>query len=299
MFSSFSHQFSSVNGRSTTRLHTGKPQVKPVQAARAVSSVRQWVWCACLPETTSPTKSIQQLHLPGQNQFNIPDFKELPKLTVAVDVDEVLARFLDALNLYCKDRHGMVYDIADYDKYEFAKIWGCSSEYAAHIVHEFFTSEHFLEGVCVVPGSKEALDQLSSMTDVNLEIVTSRQNVITKPTKRWIYSNFPGIFGDRVHICNQWSLEGKQRSKSEVCLQIGADILIDDNPRYAVECAKKGIQVLLFDWQSTYPWAQQLPQEWVDHELITVVKSWQEIELELLLVVAERSESGQVQSSSV
>ena len=37
---------------------------------------------------------------------------------------------------------------------------------------------------------------------------------------------------------------------------IGATVLIDDNPRYAVECAAAGIDVLLYDWNLGYPWSK-------------------------------------------
>ena len=38
--------------------------------------------------------------------------------------------------------------------------------------------------------------------------------------------------------------------------EIGATVLIDDNPRYAVECAAAGIDVLLYDWNLGYPWSK-------------------------------------------
>ena len=41
-----------------------------------------------------------------------------------------------------------------------------------------------------------------------------------------------------------------------VCREIGATVLIDDNPRYAVECASAGIDVLLYDWNDSYPWSK-------------------------------------------
>ena len=36
---------------------------------------------------------------------------------------------------------------------------------------------------------------------------------------------------------------------SPCCSAIGAEVLIDDNPAYAKECAEAGIHVLLYDWQ--------------------------------------------------
>ena len=40
---------------------------------------------------------------------------------------------------------------------------------------------------------------------------------------------------------------------------IGADVLIDDNVGYAMDCADAGIQVLLYDWEDSYPWSK-LPE---------------------------------------
>lgn len=59
-----------------------------------------------------------------------------------------------------------------------------------------------------------------------------------------------------VYFGNHWSLSGPVRKKSEICKSIGAQILIDDNPTYAVECAAAGIHVLLFDWNDSYPWSK-------------------------------------------
>lgn len=43
------------------------------------------------------------------------------------------------------------------------------------------------------------------------------------------------------------------------CRSIGADVLIDDNVGYALDCANNGIQVLLYDWEDSYPWSK-LPE---------------------------------------
>ena len=42
--------------------------------------------------------------------------------TVAVDVDEVLGRFLHSLNQYVESHHGQCYDLQDYFEYNFAKV---------------------------------------------------------------------------------------------------------------------------------------------------------------------------------
>lgn len=208
------------------------------------------------------------------------------------------------------------------------QIWKCDQERSAYLVHEFFKSPYFLDGIPAMPGTttlqntalpsylvsstaprvnaqqhagaKDALQRLKPHTE--LVVVTSRQNVIQEVTRDWVDTNFPDIFSE-VHFGNHWAKSGASRSKSDMCLDVGADILIDDNPRYAYECATKGMDVLLYNWKHQYPWAQQ-PPEYVlscvlkkfcatrrchqsltgvflcrlQHEKITVVSDWDEIE---------------------
>ena len=58
-----------------------------------------------------------------------------------------------------------------------------------------------------------------------------------------------------MHALTQ-QLCGAGCERSAARRDIGASVLIDDNPRYAVECAEAGIDVLLYDWQLGYPWSK-------------------------------------------
>ncbi|GFR45912.1 hypothetical protein Agub_g7369 [Astrephomene gubernaculifera] len=208
-----------------------------------------------------------------------------PRLRVAVDVDEVLGRFLFALNQFCKDRYGMEYGVSDYWIYEFAKIWNCSQEHSNHIVHEFFKSQHFTEGIPVIPGALEALTRLSE-AQYELVVVTSRQHVIQDVTLDWLDRHYGGLFQE-VYFGNHFALEGKSRKKSDICKTIGAKVLIDDNPSYAQECAAAGINVLLYDWDGAYPWSKLPASGVVNKELIRVVRDWGEVEQELALLAPQ------------
>ena len=89
------------------------------------------------------------------------DTSSSKNLRVAVDVDEVLARFLHGLNMYVKDTHSMHYSEENYFEYNFARVWQCDQETSAQIVHAFFESEeHFRSGLEVLPGAKSALKSL-------------------------------------------------------------------------------------------------------------------------------------------
>jgi len=203
------------------------------------------------------------------------------RLRVAVDVDEVLGRFLHSLNKFCLEEYDLEYDISDYAQYDFASVWGCSLDEANHRVHDFFESRHFAVGILPIPGAYNSLQRLKETCD--LVVVTSRQHIIQQPTLRWISQHFPETFSE-VHFGNHWALSGTSRKKSEICSEIGATVLIDDNPRYAEDCAKAGMQVLLYDWMLSYPWAKTA--EGPQHPSICRVKDWDEVEaaLELLAI---------------
>ncbi|RWW34774.1 hypothetical protein GW17_00000445, partial [Ensete ventricosum] len=60
---------------------------------------------------------------------------------------------------------------------------------------------------------------------------------------------------------------------------LGAHVLIDDNPKYALECAEVGIRVLLFDYHNSYPWCKAGSA--TSHPMVTKVHNWQEVEQHL------------------
>ncbi|XP_021750046.1 uncharacterized protein LOC110715746 [Chenopodium quinoa] len=199
------------------------------------------------------------------------------KIVVAVDVDEVLGNFVSALNRFIADRYSSVHSVSEYYVYEFFKIWNCSRDEADIRVHEFFKTPYFKNGIYPLPGAQKTLNKLSSFC--TLSVVTSRQNVIKDHTIEWLEKHYSGLF-DEIHFGNHFALDGKSKPKSEICRSMGAKVLIDDNPRYALECAEVGIRVLLFDYQNTYPWCKTGSNN--QHPLVTKVHDWEEVEQQLL-----------------
>lgn len=193
----------------------------------------------------------------------------------------VLGRFIHSLNNFCLEEYGVQYDISDYHVYDFAKVWQCSQDESNHKVHAFFKSHHFAAGIEVIPGSLESLVRLRD--DCSLVVVTSRQHVIREPTLDWIEAHFPNVFDD-VYFGNHFALEGSSRKKSEICKAVGANVLIDDNPNYALECAAAGIRVLLYDWNHGYPWSKT--PDGPLHDRITRVRDWNEVEQALSILGA-------------
>ncbi|XP_004488158.1 uncharacterized protein [Cicer arietinum] len=213
--------------------------------------------------------------------FCFHDHQFSQKLVVAVDVDEVLGNFVSALNKFIADRYSSNHSVSEYHVYEFFKIWNCSRDEANTRVHEFFETPYFKSGIHPIPGAQMALQKLSKFC--NLSVVTSRQNIIKGHTIEWIENNFSGLF-DEIHFGNHFALDGVSRPKSEICRSLNAKILIDDNPRYAIECAEAGIRVLLFDYENSYPWCKA--EFAYQHPLVHKVENWEQVEQELMSLIA-------------
>ncbi|CAM6127369.1 unnamed protein product [Calypogeia fissa] len=231
-----------------------------------------------LPRHSSNFQS-SELGLASQKSLVLPEKTSdaSRQLCVAVDVDEVLGSFLAALNRFIEETYSVRHDISEYYIYDFMKIWNCSQIEANHRVHAFFDSDHFKNGISPIPGAHQTLLQLASYCQ--LVVVTSRQHVIRDLTLEWIERHYSGVFKE-VHFGNHFALEGPSRRKSEICRSLGANVLIDDNPRYAIDCAECGIEVLLFDFHGSYPWSKTPCGP--EHPLITRVKDWKEVQEALL-----------------
>ncbi|KAE9448911.1 hypothetical protein C3L33_19223, partial [Rhododendron williamsianum] len=211
------------------------------------------------------------------NPLGYPELTNTEKVVVAVDVDEVLGNFISALNRFIADRYSLNHSVSEYHVYEFFKIWNCSRDEADIRVHEFFKTSYFKTGIHPIPGARQTLQKLSRFC--NLSVVTSRQNAIRDVTIEWIEKHYPGLFHE-IHFGNHFALEGQSRPKSDICRSLGAKVLIDDNPRYALECAEVGIRVLLFDYENSYPWCKI--ESVNQHPLVTKVHSWEEVEHQLI-----------------
>lgn len=140
------------------------------------------------------------------------------------------------------------------------QVWRCSEKQGEDIVYEFFKTDSFHK-IPVIPGAKEGLATLKAK-GFRLVIVTSRQLVIQEATKDWLRRNFPEDTFDEVAFGNHWGKKGSKTSKQDLCNELGASILIDDNYNYIKEVAEAGLHGVLFDLDNTYPWnnSDKLPE---------------------------------------
>lgn len=189
---------------------------------------------------------------------------------IAVDIDDVLAANAKGLVDFSNARWGTTLTPADYEE-DWAVMWQIETEHARARANEFFESkmlrefEHDIEALSVLHQLKERYD---------LIIVTARRTQTKGDTLDWIKEKYPGIFQeDRIFFAGIWDEahpEAIKKTKGALLKELGADYLIDDQPKHCIGALQEGVQPLLF---GNYRWNQvdELP------EGITRVDGWADV----------------------
>jgi len=184
---------------------------------------------------------------------------------IVYDIDGVLLDMINPLLRFHNDRYGTKLKFEDVTSHSLWRIWGGTPEDDFRKLLEFFETKYASQ-VFPVNGAVYSVNQLERNLNNGI-IVSSRPNEIEKETKESIDTYFPQL-SSRVHLTNQFSLNGDSVKKSKICLEHGASVIVEDSIENAKDCAEHGIQVLLMD----YPWNQS-----PDIPGVTRVKDWAEV----------------------
>jgi uncharacterized HAD superfamily protein len=188
------------------------------------------------------------------------------KKIIAVDIDEVLADFFSYFVYF----HNLMYKTKvskkDMKKYYLNEVFEVDRA-EMHIRYMEFKSLHLLEQLNPVKGAVDGLKKLIEM-GFDLHLVTARPQIIEEETRKWLSVHFKDIYLP-IHFTHPGTGNSHHLKKSEICKEIGAEILIDDHMENALDCAENGIKVFLMD----APWNQteDLPPN------VVRVKSWKDI----------------------
>eukprot|EP00050_Salpingoeca_kvevrii_P014080 m.32490 g.32490 ORF g.32490 m.32490 type:complete len:207 (+) comp5541_c0_seq1:104-724(+) len=170
------------------------------------------------------------------------------KPVIAVDLDEVLGRFVYSLLRFHNERYGTSFTEDEWHSYHFMEVWGGTEPEARVKVHAFFQSHWFLDDLEVLDGAQAAMEELKQ--HCTLYVVTSRQLCIEEATRKWVSKHFPGVF-EEVLFGNHYGMEGVKKSKPDMCASINAACLIDDAVGYTEQCAATLPHAILF---GDYAW---------------------------------------------
>jgi 5'(3')-deoxyribonucleotidase len=192
----------------------------------------------------------------------------MPKKIIAVDLDDVLADSAHGFVEFSNKRWGTRLHPDDYDEH-WAEMWGIDQKEAEDRSLEFHGSgaiSNFLH-------KEESVAVLKLLAErYKLVITTSRRRDVANETMAWLERHYKDVFSE-VYFAGIWDKKSKNRhmaTKLDLCVEVGADYLIDDQPKHCNAVAGQGITPLLF---GDYSWNRDAN---VVNGVIRV-KSWQDV----------------------
>ncbi len=178
----------------------------------------------------------------------------MSKPVIAIDIDDVIASSTEALRLLVNERFNASlepehYRVAgEYWGY-YERVWQ-EHGVATDIDYDAVQSEMVVDQshVPLLPGASFAIGQLSKKYDIAL--VTARNFTWEKATLEWLEEHFGDVFIG-VHFAGN-KHRTTDKTKGELCKDVGAFLLIDDNADHCRSALAAGLDAILFGdygWQ--------------------------------------------------
>jgi len=186
-------------------------------------------------------------------------------MIIGLDLDEVLADFINNFLAYYNNINKTSFKQEEIYDYNIFKVWKQPKEKIMKSIYDFYKTPYF-ENIKPISGAVEGVEILSQKHE--LKIITSRQNDIKQKTIKWIEKYFPNKFS-QTYFTNHFSFNGSSSKKSEICLSENVDIMIEDSPEHAIDCASVSTKVMLLNrpWNKSNKFSKNILR----------VQSWKEI----------------------
>lgn len=188
---------------------------------------------------------------------------------IAIDCDEVLMDTVAHLSLYVKKHFGFDWFYHDYKYYMLHENEHVNMDYEAAntLIQDYYQSPDAKDAL-PFDGAQSAVHRLRAAWH-QLYVVTARHEWQKALTYWQIDTYFSNIFDD-IHFANHFT--ENHVSKSTLCKDVWATILIEDNIDYALEASEQGIKTFLLE-------RPRNARREETHPLMTKVKYWSEIEI--------------------
>lgn len=192
----------------------------------------------------------------------------MSKETIAVDIDDVLADSTEAYRIRVNEQTGALLSSEHYrveGEYwgYYERIWR-QHDLAVDIDE---LDQEMIEDqsrIPLLPGAELALGQL--LVKFQLVLVTARNPLWETSTRKWLEQHFgettPDLFFSEAHS------DPAKRTKGQICKELGATWLIDDNPQHCQSAMDEGVTPILF---GSYGWHYEVPAD------IQKCETWQEV----------------------
>lgn len=193
-------------------------------------------------------------------------------MKVGFDIDDVTVEFMPfLLDFYNSEYNG---NLRLEDVFSF-KLWeigiGNTKEETIKIVYDFYSSK-FYDRMPFVNGARKGILKIGEKNEVFF--VSARYSIVRDKTRRFLIEQFP-----KSQVFYSGSYIDLGKTKAEICLENGIEVMVEDEPGNALECNQAGVRTLLLN----KPWNQGL------NEKIERVYNWSEI-LEKINLIGRKNE---------
>jgi len=184
-------------------------------------------------------------------------------MKIGIDIDGVVLNYMKGYLEFYNQEKNTNYKSEDIFSQDFGKSFNTSLEEARETVRLFRKTDIF-KNLDLIEGAKEGILGLERNNDICF--ITARHESV-KQTTRGVFGK---IFPDKnFEIFFSGELWGSGKTKGEICLELGINIMVEDNVDYALDCAQNGVKVFLLDT----PWNK----DYTKHENLIKVKDWTEL----------------------
>ena len=202
--------------------------------------------------------------------------KASTKPIIAVDIDDVISDYVSSVVQFVRREYNENFTHDDVLE-NWSEMLGIPQDEWVRQYESFVFEDKYYENPPIIEGAVEALQRLS--TSFDLVALTSRSSFLRDATIKFIDDNLPNLFKEVV-LAGIWepNKDGvvnanalARHTKADVCREIGANYLIDDQPKHCNGAAQIGIKGLLF---GDYGWNRTVEIE----NLVTRVSDWRAVE---------------------
>jgi len=175
-------------------------------------------------------------------------------MKIGIDIDEVVTEYLKSFLEFAKVKLGRTAKLEDFKDYIFTEPLGLSLDEACKLVKEHTSLSNTLVNLGLVNGAKEAISLLAKNNDIFF--ITSRHPNDKIQTIEFFELHFPGNKFE-IHFSSEAWKDTGNKTKLDICKELEIEVLLEDNKKYALNCASNGVKVILFD----KPWNNNLKED--------------------------------------
>lgn len=185
----------------------------------------------------------------------------MPKQTISIDIDDVIAHSSEALRVLVNQRIGASLTADDYMNVG-GEYWGYYERvWHTHGLQDLvsfkdLSAEMALDQshVPLLPGAEFAIHELTRQFDV--VFITARDKSWETATRKWFNQQFSHDNID-LYFCENHK-DSRAKTKGQLCRDLGVTVHIDDNVAHCQSVLDEGMAAILF---GQYGWHVDIPED--------------------------------------